>query len=127
MTPSAAQLLQIARDERARRKAAWATAGQSHTNRAMQDDMIWSNIEQMAGIEAKDSAALARQPRYWNQAQRIIMARSAWHTAVKAELTLGRDTPANVAKVRGLWSLYQWLRPLGWSPRTEPQEKVAAA
>lgn len=115
VTLSPAQLLQIAREERARRKAAWAAAGQSDADRARQDDALWSNIEQMAGIAANDATCMKRQPQYWNRAQRIIMARSIWATACKADAHLDTTIAANLDKVRGLSQLYRWVRPIGWS------------
>jgi hypothetical protein len=114
MTP--AQLHQIARDERARRKAAWSAAGQGDTSRAHQDDVIWSNIAVMAGRAAGDDACQARGPRDWTLPERITMARNAWATACKAEATLGTATEDSLRKVAGLFALFRWLRPTGWSP-----------
>jgi hypothetical protein len=111
-----AQLHQFAQDERTRRKAAFKAAGQALSDRAQQDDIIWSNIEQMAGLEAGDPICLKREPRYWNRAQRIIMARSAWATACKAEDSLDASVPANLEKITALWWLFRWLKPVGWSP-----------
>ena len=111
-----AQLHQFAQDERARRKAAFAADGQAQSDRARQDDILWSNIEQMAGCHAGDAACLKRQPTQWNQAERITMARSAWATACKAETSLDASIAANGAKITALWQLYRWLKPMGWSP-----------
>lgn len=111
-----AQLHQIAREERARRKAAWSAAGQGDTSRAHQDDVIWSNIALMAGRAAGDAACQARGPRDWTLPERITMARNAWATACKAEATLGTTTEDALRKVAGLFALYRWLRPTGWSP-----------
>lgn len=111
-----AQLHQFAQEERARRKAAFNAAGQSLSDRAQQDDAIWSNIEQMAGLEAGDPVCQKREPRYWSRPQRITMARSAWATACKAETSLDISIEANAAKVSALWYLYRWLQPAGWSP-----------
>ena len=113
---TSAQLHQFAQDERARRKAAFKAAGQGLSDRAEQDEAIWSNIEQMAGLEARDPVSLKREPRYWSRPQRIIMARSAWATACKAETSLDASIEANAAKITALWQLYRWLKPVGWSP-----------
>ncbi|MBA4092286.1 MAG: hypothetical protein C0494_17080 [Sphingobium sp.] len=110
-----AQLHQIAREERARRKAAWDAAGQGQSDRARYDDALWSNIEQAAGIAAGDPACATRQPQWWSEPQRKIMARNAWLTAVKANASLDDTIAANCAKISGLVQLYRWLRPLGWS------------
>lgn len=114
MTP--AQLHQIARDERARRKAAWKAAGQGLSDRAAYDDALWSNIEQMTGLAAGDPACSQRQPQSWGRSQRIVMARNIYATAIKAHDSLDLTIAANVDKVAGLFDLYRWLRPLGWSP-----------
>jgi len=114
--PTPAQLHQFAQEERARRKAAFKAAGQALSDRAQQDDAIWSNIEQMAGLEAGDPACQKREPRYWSRPQRITMARSAWATACKAEASLDGSIEANAEKIAALWHLYRWLRPSGWSP-----------
>ncbi|CAD7335329.1 hypothetical protein FIV32_02210 [Sphingomonadales bacterium 58] len=113
---SPAQLHRFASDERARRKAAFAAAGQAQSDRARQDDIIWSNIEQMAGYEAGDPACLKRQPSSWARPERITMARNAWATACKAETSLDASIAANGEKIAALWHLYRWLKPAGWSP-----------
>lgn len=114
MTATPAQLYQIARDERARRMAAWKAAGKTLSDRAQQDDIIWSNIVHLTGREAGDPTRLARPPWYWTTPERIVMARSVWTTACKME---GSDTiPAE--QVRGMFSLYRHLRPIEWSPFT---------
>lgn len=111
-----AQLHQFAQDERARRKAAFKAAGQALSDRAQQDDIIWSNIEQMAGREAGDPLCLKRQPTYWTRPERITMARSAWITACKVETSLDASIATNRVKITALWQLYRWLKPVGWSP-----------
>ena len=113
---SPAQLHQFAKDERARRKAAFEAAGQAQSDRARQDDIIWSNIEQMAGREACDPECLKREPRHWNRPERVTMARNAWATACKAETSLDATIAANSEKIAALWHLYRWLKPSGWSP-----------
>lgn len=113
-----AQLLQIAREERARRKAAWTAAGQGQSDRAKYDDALWSNIEQITGMAAGDPACQRRQPQWWSEPQKIIMARNIFATATKADASLDMSIPANVDKVRGLFALYRWVRPIGWSPYT---------
>lgn len=115
MTLTPAQLHQIAREERARRKAAWKAAGQGMSDRVAYDDALWSNIEQMAGLAAGDPACSTRQPQWWSRPQKIIMARNIFATATKADSSLDLTNPANRDKVRGLFQLYRWLRPLGWS------------
>lgn len=115
MTRTPAQLLQIAREERARRKAAWTAAGQGQSDRAAHDDALWSNIEQMAGLAAGDPACAKRQPQWWSRPQTITMARNIFATATKADASLDLTIPANLDKVRGLFDLYRWLRPSGWS------------
>lgn len=114
--PAPAQLHQFAKDERARRKAAFKAAGQALSDRAQQDDIIWSNIEQMAGREAGDPLCMKRQPWYWTRVERITMARNAWATACKAETSLDPSIETNAAKIAALWHLYRWLKPVGWSP-----------
>lgn len=114
--PTPAHLLQIAREERARRRAARERAGNAATDIARRDDIIWSNIEQMAGRAARDPACLSRQPCYWTLPERIAMAHNIWATICKAETGLDLTVPANHRKVAGLWSLYLWIRPVEWSP-----------
>lgn len=114
--PTPAQLHQFAQDERARRKAAFKAAGQGLSDRAQQDEIIWSNIEQMAGREAGDPVCLKREPWYWTRTERVTMARSAWATACKAETSLDASIEANGAKIAALWWLFRWLQPAGWSP-----------
>lgn len=115
MSLAPAQLHQIAREERARRKAAWKAAGQGLSDRAAYDDALWSNIEQMAGLAADDPVCSKRQPQWWNRSQKIIMSRNIFATAMKADSSLDLTIPANRDKVSGLFQLYRWLRPLGWS------------
>lgn len=107
-----AQLYQIARDERARRMAAWKAAGRDLSDRAQQDDIIWSNIVHLTGRDAGDPKRLARSPWYWSLPDRIIMARSAWTTACKMDSS--GNTP--IEQVRGMFALYRHLRPIEWSP-----------
>lgn len=114
MTP--AQLHKIAREERARRKAAWDRAGKAGSDQAKHDDRLWSNIEQMAAIEAGDPTALSRQPQHWNDQERIAMARNIWATILKAETSLDTAIAANQEKLVGLSHLFRFVRPLGWSP-----------
>ncbi|MDV5823092.1 hypothetical protein [Sphingobium naphthae] len=116
MMRTPAQLHQIAREERARRKAAWSAAGQGDTRRAHQDDVIWSNIVHIVGHAAGDAACRTRGPQEWTLSERISMARNAWATACKAETTLGTTTEDALRKVAGLFALFRWLRPMGWSP-----------
>lgn len=116
MTLAPAQLHQLARDERARRKAAWKAAGQGLSDRAAMDDVIWSNIEQCTALAAGDPAAAKRAPSYWTLPEVIVMARNAWVTACKAETTLDATIATNRQKILDLWHLFRWLRPLGWSP-----------
>lgn len=113
---SSARLHQIAREERARRKAAWERAGKAGTEKALYDDALWSNVEQMAGVAAGDPVCLSRKPRWWSEPQRIIMARNIFATANKADQSLDLSIEANVQKVCGLFALYRWVRPIGWSP-----------
>lgn len=108
--PTPAELLQIARDERARRKAGWQAAGLGLSDRAQQDDIIWSNIEQMAGRAAQDPAAMKRQPWYWTAPEVDVMERVTRSTAIKAETSLDLAKEENWAKVKGLWQLYNWVR-----------------
>ncbi|MCK0533429.1 hypothetical protein [Sphingobium agri] len=115
-SPTPADLHQFAQDERARRKAAWQAAGQGLSDRAQQDDALWSNIEQMLGREAGDPLCMKRHPWYWTRVERIAMARNAWSTACKAEASLDASIEANGAKISALWHLYRWLKPVGWSP-----------
>lgn len=121
LTP--AQLLQIAREERARRKAAWTAAGEGQSDRAKNDDALWSNIEQMAGLAAGDPACQRRQPQWWSEPQKRIMARSAWNTAVKAERKLDTSIPANQTTANNLVYLYRFLRPVGWSALIPDEEQ----
>ncbi|WP_289144969.1 hypothetical protein [uncultured Sphingobium sp.] len=116
MTRTPAQLHQIARDERARRKAAWEAAGEGSSDRARYDDALWSNIEQMAGLEASDPTCLRRELQWWSMPQREIMARNAWATAYKADANLDHTVDANLDKIADLFALYRWVRPIGWSP-----------
>lgn len=111
-----AQLHQIARDERARRKAAWKAAGPGLFDRAAQDEVIWSNIEHCTALAARDPAAAKRAPSYYTLPEYSVMARNAWITACKAETTLDAGVATNRQKILDLWHLYRWLRPLGWSP-----------
>ncbi|MBJ7442856.1 MAG: hypothetical protein JHD32_00790 [Sphingobium sp.] len=114
-----ALLFATARDERARRKEAWKAAGQGLSDRAAWDDVVWSNIEQRTGLAAADPAFRQRQPQCWYPPAMIMMARSAWATAVKAESSLDATDPANAAKITALWTLFRWLKPAGWSPYFE--------
>ncbi|WP_278983222.1 hypothetical protein [Sphingobium yanoikuyae] len=114
-----AQLHQIARNERARRKAAWTAAGQDSSGRAREDDALWSNVEQITGLAAGDPLCQQRQPQWWSEPQRIIMARSAWQTACKADQRLDHASAQDLATIRGLFHLYRWLRPISWSPYAE--------
>ena len=116
MTLAPAQLHQIARDERARRKAAWNAAGQGLSDHAAQDDVIWSNIEHCTALAAGEPAAAKRAPSYYTLPEYVVMTRNAWVTACKAETTLDASITANRQKILDLWHLFHWLRPLGWSP-----------
>lgn len=119
MNPDPTLLFATARDERARRKAAWKAAGQGLADRTAWDDVIWSNIEQRTGIAAGDPACQQRQPQCWHLPDMILMARSAWATALKAQASLDATDPAQAAKIANLWTLYRWLKPAGWSPYFE--------
>lgn len=119
MNATPAQLHQIAREERARRKAAWERAGKAGTDIARYDDALWSNVEQMTGLAAGETVCLSREPRWWSEPQKIIMARNIWATAIKADSSLDLTIDANATKVRDLFILYRWVRPIGWTPYTE--------
>lgn len=124
---SAAQLHQAARAERARRQAAWAAAGQTLSDRALQDDIIWSNIEQMAGRFAGDPQAIKRWPWYWTPIERETMAANARATAIKAEASLDAGKPDQLAKICALWHLFRWLRNPGayWQVQAKSDCKAA--
>lgn len=119
MNADPALLFATARDERARRKAAWKAAGQGLSDRAAWDDAVWSNIEQRTGLAAADPTCRQRQPQSWHPPAMVMMARSAWATAIKAETSLDATDPANAAKITALWTLFRWLKPAGWSPYFE--------
>lgn len=123
---SAAQLHQAARDERARRQAAWAAAGQTFSDRALQDDALWSNIEQMAGRYAGDPVAMKRWPWYWTPIEREAMIANALATAIKAEASLDARKLAQRAKIDALWHLFRWLRSPSAYRQTPPAERQAA-
>ncbi|MEC3912171.1 hypothetical protein U5A82_17330 [Sphingobium sp. CR2-8] len=116
MTRTPAQLHQIARDERARRKAALEAAGQGQSDRARYDDALWSNIEQMAGLAAGDPHCQARHPQRWRDDERAVMAKNLWATACKADAKLDQTIEANRIKTADLLALYRWVRPMGWPP-----------
>lgn len=117
----AAQLFATAKAERARRKAAWDRAGKGATDAARHDDALWSNVEQAAGLAAGDPVCLSRQPFAYFAPARKAMARNVWATAIKAETSLDIAVPAQRATIVGLWQLYQWLRPEGWSPHVKEE------
>jgi hypothetical protein len=123
---SAAQLHQAAREERARRQSAWAAAGQTFSDRALQDDALWSNIEQMAGRFAGDPVAMKRWPWYWTPIEREAMIDSTLKTAIKAEMRLDPSKPDDRAKIDALWHLFRWLRNPGAYRRPPSAERQAA-
>jgi hypothetical protein len=118
-------LLRIAREERARRKAAWAAAGQGLSDRAAWDDVLWSNIEHMAGRHAGDRAALCRPPHYWTAIEREQLMANARATLAKAIASLDAAIPANAAKIIGLRDLAHWLAfPLLYTPAPIERERT---
>lgn len=133
--PSPAELHQFAREERARRKAAWQAGGQAMSDRAQQDDIIWSNIEQKAGRFAGDPSAMRRAPWYWTKPEIEVMTANARATAIKAETGLAHHNPANAQKIAALWHIYRWLRsPDAYrptdhasSPAAQPADAIASA
>ncbi len=125
--PSPAQLHQIARDERARRRAAWERSGKAASDIARNDDIIWSNIEQMTGLAAGDPICCARQPDFYYDPTRIVMARNIYATATKADASLDMSRDANRAMVANLFRLYRWVRPVGWHALMDKEEGRAAA
>ncbi len=109
MNPTPAQIHQIAREERTRRKAAAVAAGQGLSDRAMQDAIIWSNIEHMAGRAAGVPACLKSGPSYWTRPEVEIMTRSARATLERASAGLDTTVAANRTKIAGLYHLWRWL------------------
>jgi len=124
--PTPAQLHQFAREERARRKAAWQSSGKGLSDRAQQDDAIWSNIEQMAGRFAGDPVAMKRNPWYWTRPEIETMMANARATAIKAETSLDHGNPAQLAKITALWHLFRWLQnPEPYRPAAQTAESNA--
>ncbi len=118
-------LLRIAREERARRKAAWAAAGQGLSDRAAWDDVLWSNIEHMAARHAGDRAALSRPPHYWTAIEREQLVANARATFVKAMASLDANVPADRAKIISLRDLAHWLAfPLLYTPAPIERERT---
>jgi hypothetical protein len=128
MQPPPADLHRFAQDERARRKTAWKAAGQGLSDRAQQDDIIWSNIEQMAGRFAGDPTAMERRPSYWTSIERETMARNARATLEKASASLDTSIEANRLKISALYHLWRWLMwPNSYWPVAAQKNERAAA
>lgn len=90
------QLVQIAREERARRKVAWERAGRQDSPAARDDEIIWSNIEHFARILNGES-----RPSHWPVEHKRIMVESIAATLRKAPEAFY----ALPGKVRGLRDL----------------------
>ncbi|WP_313326124.1 hypothetical protein [Sphingobium yanoikuyae] len=94
--PPPVQLVQIAREERARRKVAWERAGRLDSTAARDDEIIWSNIEHFARILNGE-----RRPIHWPVEHKRIMVESIAATLRKAPEAFY----ALPGKVRGLRDL----------------------
>lgn len=97
--PTPAQLLQIAIEERDRRKAAWTRAGKIATDQAGEDDIIWSNIVHYARVLNGDR----RRPITWHPDDKALMIENVQATLRKALATF--DGTPQIAKARGLRDL----------------------
>lgn len=85
--PPPAELLSIARQERARRKAAWERAGRADSTPAREDDIIWSNIEHFARV----LTGSRKRPVSWHPDDKAMMAEN-----IRA--TLSKAPPQSLAK-----------------------------
>ncbi|WP_122927959.1 hypothetical protein [Sphingobium sp. LF-16] len=94
--PAPFQLVQIAREERARRKVAWERAGRLDSHTAIEDEIIWSNIEHFARILNGE-----RRPIHWPVEHKRIMVESIAATLRKAPEAFYKLP----GKVRGLRDL----------------------
>lgn len=97
--PAPAQLLAIVREERARRQAAWDRAGQGAFDVAINDNIIWSNIEHFMRVLGGDH----RAPTSWSADNRALMASNLRATMAKACQTFeAKPTDALRVKIDGL-------------------------
>ncbi|MES2157512.1 MAG: hypothetical protein V4512_06880 [Pseudomonadota bacterium] len=94
-----AQLHQIAREERARRRAAWERGGKGASELAVQDNIIWSNIEHFMRVLTGDR----RPPQNWSDDVRATMAANVRATLHKACAAEGQADMSNkIADLRAL-------------------------
>ncbi|MEA3389397.1 MAG: hypothetical protein U9R64_09035 [Pseudomonadota bacterium] len=97
--PAPARLLAIVREERARRQAAWDRAGQGGSDIAINDNIIWSNIEHFMRVLGGDR----RAPTSWSEDNRGLMASNLRATLAKACQTFeAKPSDALRAKIDGL-------------------------
>ena len=94
--PPACQLVQVACEERARRKAAWERAGKLDSPAARDDESVWSDIEHFARILNGE-----RRPISWPDEDKRTMAENIASTLRKAP----ESFYALPGKVRGLRDL----------------------
>lgn len=85
--PHPGELLKIAREERARRKAAWDRAGRADSTPAREDEIIWSNIEHFARV----LTGSRQRPINWHPDDKAMMADN-----IRA--TLSKAPPQSLAK-----------------------------
>lgn len=97
--PPASILITHAREERARRHAARERAAQDASDHAMQDNIIWSNIEHFMRVLAGDR----RPPQNWSDDARATMAANIRATLYKACAAQGQaDMTGKIAALRAL-------------------------
>lgn len=99
--PPAHQLVQVAREERARRKAAWERAGKLDSPAARDDESVWSDIEHFARILNGE-----RRPISWPDEDKLIMVENIATTLRKAP----ESFYALPGKVQGLRDLQYALQ-----------------
>lgn len=119
--PPAYQLVQIAREERARRKVAWERAGRLDSPTARDDEIIWSNIEHFARILNGE-----RRPIHWPVEHKRIMVESIAATLRKAPEAFYK-LPGKVRGLRDLQYAIQFtLLYVLDQPVPEQSERAAA-
>lgn len=97
--PPASILVTQAREERARRRAAWERGDKGTSDHAVQDNIIWSNIEHYMRVLAGDP----RPPQNWSDDARATMAANVTATLHKACAAEGQsDMRSKIAALRAL-------------------------
>lgn len=97
--PPASTLASYAREERARRRASWERGGKGASETAVQDNIIWSNIEHYMRVLAGDP----RPPQNWSDNAAATMAANVRATLHKACAAEGQaDMRGKIAALRAL-------------------------